>query len=242
MRECYDRFCGAVLSACPRATRREREEICRELLDHLEDRTLEMESRDFTAEEAARRSVAAMGDPGEIGREWNRQLSPFWLWLGRVCRLAAVVLVVLALVPAIAKIYSVGQNLSTRWGSLHGHRAGFEKAVVEWDPDVRIDMGDYGLRLYQAGIFETEEGWECTVSVAVYAQNPLHPVSTLPLEGVTGALGEGWNHGGSHTSGGAAWVRFDFPMREKLESVTLSADNRHGSFSVELPLQWEDAA
>lgn len=238
----YERFCADVLSACPRATKRERQEICRELRDHLEDHALDMESRDFTAEEAAERSVAAMGDPGEIGRQWNRQLSPLWLWLGRMCRIAAAVLVILSLLPAVAKVYSVGQNLATRWGSLDSHRAGFESAVVEWDPEVRVDMGDYGLRIYQAGLFAREGGWECIVTVAVYAKNPIYPVTTLPLEGAAGQPGEGWRHGGSHISGGAAWVRFCYPMEERLETVTFSAVNPHGSFSVELPLRWEEAA
>ena len=47
MRDTYQAFCDAVLSACPRATGREREEIRRELMDHLEDRTADMMERDW---------------------------------------------------------------------------------------------------------------------------------------------------------------------------------------------------
>ena len=105
MEERFDVFLEAVLAACPRATKKERREIRRELADHLEDSALDMEERGYTREEARSRAVAAMGDPVEIGRQWNGQLSSLWLWVGRMCRVLLAVLLAVALLPAVMKLY-----------------------------------------------------------------------------------------------------------------------------------------
>lgn len=88
-------FCGEVLSHIPRATKKERAALQRELLDHLEDAAGEREAGGCSWEEARMRAVEAMGDPAEIGKALNAQLSPFWLWVGRVCKGAAICLLCL---------------------------------------------------------------------------------------------------------------------------------------------------
>ncbi len=81
-----ERFIKLVLSQMPRATEREGRDISRELAAHMEDARAAYAAAGFDAEEAQRRVVEAMGDPKELGRALNAQLSPFWLWLSRIAR------------------------------------------------------------------------------------------------------------------------------------------------------------
>ena len=82
-------FCDDVLSGIPRATPRERADIRDELLDHLLEHKDVLMSYGLEEAEAEKRAVEAMGDAEGIGKAWNEKLSPFWLWLGRVCMCAA---------------------------------------------------------------------------------------------------------------------------------------------------------
>ena len=99
MEEKYRVFCDAVLAACPRATREEREEIRRELLDHLEDKATDL-MRIFpglTREEAEQRALEEMGAAEELGEELARVHSPLVGELWQLTRfLIRAVLVVLA--------------------------------------------------------------------------------------------------------------------------------------------------
>lgn len=88
-------FCGEVLSHMPRATKKERAAMLKELRDHMEDAAEAMEAGGFSWEEAREKAAQAMGDPAEIGRALNTQLSPFWLWVGRGSKAVAVCLLCL---------------------------------------------------------------------------------------------------------------------------------------------------
>lgn len=87
-------FSTQVLRHIPRATRREKENIRRELEDHMEDHALALQEKGIPPEAAKSKAEAAMGDPAEVGRALNEQLSPFWLGASR---LAMVWLVLLCL-------------------------------------------------------------------------------------------------------------------------------------------------
>ena len=89
----FDLFCDSVLSCIPRATKRERADIREELLDHLESHKEVLLGYGVEEEQAEREAVEAMGDAGKIGAAWNAMLSPFWLWLGRICAACCVLLV-----------------------------------------------------------------------------------------------------------------------------------------------------
>lgn len=239
----YQEFCDQVLGAVPRATAREREAIRQELLDHLEDHALAMQERDWPTAEAEQRSVDCMGDPAEIGRDWNRQLSPFWLWVGRLARLATVLLVILILLPAVARVRGVLLNLEARWGSLDGYRYGTEDAVKSWELDERVEIGAYRLRFFQAALEPQENGgYELRVRVAIYAADPLRDTSFIVMDGVSDPMGDGWCTGGGTGLGDAVWYySYYYPLGDtRPDSVTMSAANDHGSFSVDFAIDWRD--
>ena len=263
MKDTYKTFCDQVIAAIPRATRKEEQEIRQELLDHLEDHVLEMMERDWSEEEATVRAVACMGDPAEIGKAWNDQLSPFWLWVGRLAKTATILLLLIVLIPAIARGRGVLLNLEARWSDLDGHRYGMDEPVEAPDPpeqiqiaddygtgdtvkswalDERVEIGKFHIRFFQAGLDLQEDGYDLRVRMAVYPDNPLHDTSLLVLDGVAGKLGEGWRDGGGSGHGGAIWY-YDYYYAlgdERPESVNMSTTNDHGSFSVDFSIDWSD--
>lgn len=254
MRDTYQTFCDAVLAACPRATRAEREEIRRELLDHLEDRVADMMERDWDAEAAGERAVACMGDPEEIGKAWNEQLSTVWLWVGRGAKAAYILLLLVALLPVIAKVGGVCRNLWAQWSDLTNHRYGFEEAISQWEMDERVTMGDYELRFYHGGLFPTDEAtldhylpdrdmnaqyYELRVFAAVYSKNPLY---SQPDNIWTG-LDENWHSGGcSILSDAVRYQRMYCMVAQDAERAVLTVENDHGAAEVEFALDWGDAA
>lgn len=256
MKDTYKTFCDAVIAACPRATGREREEIRRELLDHLEDRTADMMERDWDGEEAEVRAVACMGAPAEIGKAWNDQLSPFWLWAGRAVRVLTALLVLIALLPAVSKAGNVGRSLWAQWSDLPNQRHGFDGAISQWEMDERVTMGDYELRFYHGGLFpvnEEEEALEYHLSdydedvqyyklkvvVAVYSKNPLY---SQP-DNIWSGLDKNWLDGGYSILGDT--IRYQQMLcfvPEGTESVPMTLENDHGSMAVDFVLEWGDEA
>lgn len=87
-------FVDAVLAQMGRLTEGEQRAVREEIEGHMEDHALLLESRGCSPEEAARQAEAAMGDPAEIGRALNAQLSHLWLyWKRFMMVLCAVALV-----------------------------------------------------------------------------------------------------------------------------------------------------
>ena len=84
-----------VLSSMRRVTYDERESIRQELDGHMEDHMEALRELGFDEQLAEERTLAAMGDPAEVGRELNRQYTGWgWVISGRIAKLVAVLLVV----------------------------------------------------------------------------------------------------------------------------------------------------
>ena len=100
-----------VLSPLNRLTAEERENVRRELEEHVEDRMEALLDMGWDAELAERRCLEAMGDPAEIGREMARQYrGKGLLWIGRAAAALTVVVCIQALL-------GFGM-LSNAWSSL----------------------------------------------------------------------------------------------------------------------------
>ena len=68
-----------------------------ELEEHIEDRCMALEELNYPPELAAERTLAAMGDPVEVGKALDREHSPLlgWLWIASVVAIALMSIVVL---------------------------------------------------------------------------------------------------------------------------------------------------
>ena len=250
MEDQYQRFCDAVLAACPRATKAEREEIRRELLDHLEDRELDMQGRGWNSEEAKERAVATMGDAAEIGKAWNDQLSPFWQKVDWAAKVALAVAIIFLGWAVVDQTGGMAENLTVQFLGLWGYPPvsdSFQEPVARWTLNEKADMGDFRLWLHQGSLYtkdaavhiddEMEDGqYALTLSMFVYSKNPLRPGPIGILDG----LDDRWLVINDDTDGHVLYPRLYTIVEEGQPSVTLSLENRHGSFTWEIPLKWGD--
>ena len=72
-------YIETVLSALRHVTRREREAIRAEIDGHIEDHMADLLELDYPPELAEERTLSAIGDPAEVGRELNKQYPLRWL-------------------------------------------------------------------------------------------------------------------------------------------------------------------
>ena len=88
-------YTAQVLSCLRRVTWDEREAIRAELDGHMEDRFESLRELGYDETEAEERTLAAMGDPAEVGRELNQQYTGWgFVLLSRAAVLLTVVLCV----------------------------------------------------------------------------------------------------------------------------------------------------
>lgn len=75
--------------------------IRKELTDHYEDRSAGLRQAGYSWDEARERTLAAMGDPAEVGRLLNRVHKPWLGWLWLASRVLLVLFALLALGRAV---------------------------------------------------------------------------------------------------------------------------------------------
>ncbi|MEL4862077.1 permease prefix domain 1-containing protein [Pseudoflavonifractor phocaeensis] len=154
-------FCAGVLAHVPRATPKEREALRRELEGHVEDHVLDLEAAGCDTELAEARAVAAMGDPEEIGRALNAQLSPFWLWAGRGCKAAVALLCLVQL--AGGSFFGLSRENVRRWEVWRAAQEEPWTLWTDWEPypvsnrlDIRTPIGNDVLYIYQVDVSPVE--------------------------------------------------------------------------------------
>ena len=240
-------FCTGVLSHIPRATAAERTAIRQELEEHLSDHQEALMERGASAEEAEEQAVAAMGEPAAIGLQWNAQLSPMWLWVGRLCKLAVLLLVLGMLLPLGFKIYGLSQNFSARWSS--EPMDGWKEPEAVWSEkvDLREPFADQMIRFFQVCL--VEEAWtdregrtgdyQVELHVLAYAQNPLKPALNMNIVSGITCNGETGLAGGFGSRGVCAWS-IRYPIQPGAPEATFTLSYHGESASVTVPLNWEE--
>ena len=165
-----------VLSSLRRVTHDEREAIRQELDGHMEDHMEALRELGYGEEEAEARTLAAMGDPAEVGRELNRQYPFRWLVIGRAAMIATLLFALLVAPPAWNKAGDVVNNLWCRFYPLHlldlrelswGADRDYRPMVTEAEKvDLRQMADGVTLYIYQAGL-EDPAAEETTAWAAV---------------------------------------------------------------------------
>ena len=159
-------YTDRVLSVLRRGhvTAREREAIRREINGHMEDRFEALRELGYDEREAEERTIAAMGDPEEVGRELNKQYPFRWLVIGRAAMIVTLLFALMVAGPAWDKAGDVANNLWCRFYPLHlldlrdisygGYVDGEYRAVVASaeELDLRQTAGGVTLYIYQAGL------------------------------------------------------------------------------------------
>lgn len=193
-------FLAQVLSPLGRLTAEERENVRRELEEHVEDRMEALLEMGWDAELAEARCLEAMGDPAEIGREMAGQYrGRGWLWIGR----AAVALTVVVCIQALLGLGMLGaawDSLSVRFCPSTAISIGeLENVETVVDLDIRAEIGNDILRVYMVFVGEKDGQRAAMVLACMYDRLPFGIVADglrarselLSQRGETGTSGGG---------------------------------------------------
>ncbi len=238
--EDFAAFLDAVKHQLNRATEKEAASFLEELAAHLEDHTEALTESGWPVEEARNRAVEAMGDPAAIGRDWNAQLSRFWLWLKRICQGLLLLTVLTLIMPLLLSGSILVDNLTARFFPLKGgdYQLGSTQNAVwqEWEP-ILLDGGEYMISIYRIGLGKDENGAYICVSSCVYNKNPLGPAPDNLLQSIT-VNGRSGGGGGSSSGGAAYWTNV-IQVEPDIPSATLELSWYGMELSTEIPLKWE---
>ena len=234
-------YIDVVLSALRHVTRRERSAIREELAGHIEDHMEGLIELGYDPALAEERTLAAMGDPKEVGRELNRQYPLGWLMIRWCARLLTVwvVLAVLLMVmntmdaqtsPLTALRERIQPNLSHHFDPVGA-------IVVEEKLDIEIPLGNDIVRVVRICIYD-EVPWgerRAYINVDSYDRCPLGLVSDkdLMLESQGGSRSTVRVSGSNrwwHTGDGAVSIG------EGDTFVTLHCEAYGESHAVQIPL------
>ena len=231
-------YIDTVLSALRRVTGDERQAIRAELEGHMEDHMEGLLELGYSPELAEERTLAAMGDPKEVGRELNRQYTGWgFVLLSR----AAVLLTVVLCIQALLGLGILG-NL---WDSVRARVCpeeleDYTPSSTEW-LDVRVLVGNDVLRVYRVSRVTREGEPAVGLSLCAYDRLPGGVVSDrlLPDVRIEDQRGEAleWLSGGSgRGSFGADYQLRYVPVEETDTSVTLRYERFGEDIAVEIPL------
>ena len=193
-------FLDQVLSPLGRLTAEERENVRRELEEHVEDRMEVLLEMGWDAELAEARCLEAMGDPAEIGREMAAQYrGRGWLWIGRAAAALTVVVCIQALL-GLGMLGTAWDSLSVRFCPSTAVSIGELKNVEAVEElDIRAEVGNDVLRIYQVSVGEKDGQRAAMVLACMYDRWPFGIVANglrarselLSQRGETGTSGGG---------------------------------------------------
>ena len=231
-------YIETVLSALRHVTGDERAAIQAELAGHIEDHMEGLLELGYSPELAEQRTLDAMGDPKEVGRELNRQYTgwPFVL-LSR----AAVLLTVVLCIQALLGLGILGNLWDSVWARVAPLEPEEVSGAVIQRLDIRVPVGSDVVRIYGVSRLTREGVPAVGVFLCAYDRLPGGVVSGQLLAGVwiEDQRGETleWLSGGSgRGSFGAEYQLRYVPVEETDTSVTLRYARFGEDIAVEIPL------
>ncbi|MGI6028025.1 MAG: permease prefix domain 1-containing protein [Candidatus Heteroscillospira sp.] len=238
----FEDFCRSVLKSATRATGDEQAEISRELTAHMEDHYDALIERGVPPDEAVQRSVSEMGDPEELGRQLNATLNPFWLILGRLCVIASTLIIIGALLPSLAGLYTVWNNIEARFADSGDFNSRNDQEIVYTDCDIEFEVEGHIIRIVRYGTAISQDGdYGVHIDALAYTKNPFEHCNSNLLYNIE-IYGMDRTSGGGHsTAGGAYWDSFT-PLAKGTDTAILTFDLYSYHYETVLTLDWGDAA
>lgn len=242
----YAMYCNQVCATLKKATKNEKADLIRELTAHMEDHVEALIQLGWDPEEARDYAIEAMGDPATVGRQYDEQLSSFWLVCGYVFRGVLIFLVIwILLIPIWLKGANVYHNLRARWAPrAQGIEATAEELLKTKELDMVIPFERHEISIYRVDIFRKEgnestatDSYGACIYVVSYAKNPLDP--TFNLLGYYQV--EDFDFAGGFSTAGASYDSYKTAVAEGQESVTFTIvqEATDTDVRVEIPLDWE---
>ena len=234
-------YTEAVLSVLCRVTDRERDAIQTELDGHIEDHMEGLLELGYDPELAEERTLAAMGDPKEVGRELNKQYPLRWLvarWGARLLSawvvLAAFLLAMNTVDAQISPLTALRERIQP---NLSHHFDPSGTIAAEERLDIEVPLGNDIVRVLRVRVYYDVPWGErkAYINVDSYDQRPLGLVSDkdLILESQSG------NQSPIRISGSNRWWHTgdgEVPVGEEDTHVTLRCEAYGESHVIQIPL------
>lgn len=231
-------YTEAVLTALRHVTGDERTAIRAEIDGHIEDHMEGLMELGYDPALAEERTLAAMGDPKEVGRELNKQYTG---WSFVVLSRIAVLLTAVLCIQALLGLGILGNLWDSVWArvALLGPEE-ISSAVTE-RLDIRVPIGSDVVRVYGVSRMTREGVPVVGVFLCAYDRLPGGVVSDRLLPGVWMENQRGerleWLSGGSgRGSIGADYQLRYVPVEETDTSITLCYQRFGEDIAVEIPL------
>ena len=238
-------YTAQVLSCLCHVTWDEREAIRAELDGHMEDHFESLRELGYDETEAEERTLAAMGDPAEVGRELDRQYPFRWLivkWAAWLLAAWALLLILLNSVSVMdAQESPVTAVLERLQPDLSHHFAPSGTVEAERQPDIEFPLGNDIVRVVRVCVY-SDIPWgerKAYINVDSYDRYLLGAVSVkeLVLESQDGSREQ------IRVSGENQWWYTgsgEVLIGEKDTYVTLRCEAYGESHAVQIPLPEEE--
>ena len=173
-------YTDRVLAALRHVTEKEEALIRAELDAHIEDHICALLDLGYDPELAEQRTMAAMGDPEEVGKELNKQYPLRWLIVGGLAKAAAVWLALMLILFSIADdgtglLLSWQLRLRPRTRDIDQETAELLRVEGSELLDIRLPIGNDVVRLKQITVEwdSSIPGWVARVYAACYDRSPI---------------------------------------------------------------------
>lgn len=233
-------YTDRVVSVLRRLTPAERNGVRAEIDAHIEDHMDALLELGYDPELAEERTMAAMGEPEEVGRELEKQYPLGWLILNRIATALLVLCcgAILLSGPSLSRIF---ENLQARWDPMG--TTCVKTAEIQQEIDIRMEIGSDILHIFGVSIApKNNTTAQVTVYCYWYDKNPLGYVSgsTVTLQDCRG--GPAWTGGGAYGTSGLGYCRKHGDVQYGDPYITVVVDRYGERYTAEIPLVWEDGA
>lgn len=239
-----EEYCAQVLAGLRHLSCDEKEAVRAELEAHMEDHICALLDLGYDQQLAEERTMAAMGDPEEVGREMDKQYPRYW---DKITGASAIVSVVMIFVMVLG----IG-SLGFLWDSIaFRFRAPVNRSdmayTAEEERDIRAAVGNDVLRVYRISVGTKEGERVAEAAVCTYDRIPGGIVSQRLLSRLTAESQRGemrWD--GGRGGGGGHWLAeyalLRAPVQPGDDHITLRYQWLGESVTVDVPLPEEVAS
>ena len=163
-------YCRQLTQELRHLTPSEVAAVRQELWDHMEDHAEMLREAGYDEAEADARTVEAMGDPVETGREIDKQYPAIWLWLSRFA-VAVIVVVCISFTINLFGLYTAFESLAIRMNPYREVDIPKEERI-DYKMEIGSDIVHFiGLQDYVPG-----EGGQVRLYMNIYDKSIFHPI------------------------------------------------------------------
>ena len=248
MHESFYQYTHTVAQYVRHATGKEKANLRKELEDHMADHAQALLAGGFPEDHAYRVAVESMGDPGTVGKALNKEYPLRWLILSRLVWLAVLAMALVLVLALSTDLQGAAGSLEARYTPREDHPSFSipEAELVPLDLTETLPNGDV-IHFYAAAVEEKAkyagEGYLGHLYAVTYNRNPLRDpfyyAALLDLSTTTPKEDLLINHEPSF-EGNATYFHWVIYFVHPTEPVTVQYDRHGTSFTLEIPLPWEE--